>query len=391
MAKRIALEGSIAASWAVKMAEADVIAAYPITPQTHIVETLAKMVANGEIDCQYINVESEHSALSACAGAAAVGARTFTATCSQGLALMHEILFIVSALRLPIVMAVANRALSAPISIWGDHSDIMSERDSGWIQFFAENGQEVFDLTITAFKIAEDKRVLLPTIVNLDGFTLSHVIEPIEILEREEVKKFLPDFRPQIRLDPARPITIGPIGMPEIFTEVKKQQDYILRESKKVILEVWKDFEKLSGRKYLPVEEYKARGAKILLLTLGSIGETAMSAVDKMRRKGKSVGLIKLRLWRPLPEEELKKAVAQAKILAVVDRAISPGGPGGPVFSEIRSLFYDEGKVPKISGFVLGLGGRDVTMADFEEIIKKVEIYEKTKFPKISEQIGVRE
>lgn len=391
MAKRIALEGSIAASWAVKMAEADVIAAYPITPQTHIVETLAKMVANGEIDCQYINVESEHSALSACAGAAAVGARTFTATCSQGLALMHEILFIVSALRLPVVMVVANRALSAPINIWGDHSDIMAERDAGWIQFFAENGQEVFDLTITAFKIAEDKRVLLPTIVNLDGFTLSHVTEPVEILEKEEVKKFLPDFRPQIRLDPARPITIGPIGMPEIFTEVKKQQDYILRESKKVILEVWKDFEKLSGRKYLPVEEYKARGAKILLLTLGSIGETAMSAVDKMRRKGKSVGLIKLRLWRPLPEEELKKAVAQAKILAVVDRAISPGGPGGPVFSEIRSLFYDEGKVPKISGFVLGLGGRDVTISDFEEIIKKVEIYEKTKFPKISEQIGVRQ
>lgn len=228
MGKRIGLEVSLAVSEAVKMARVDAVAAYPITPQTHIVEELSQMVADGDLDADFIMVESEHSAMSACCGTSAVGARTFTATAAQGLALMHEILFIASGLRLPIVMAIANRALSAPISIWGDHSDVMAERDTGWIQFFAETGQEAFDLTIQAFKIAEDKRVLTPAAVNLDGFTLSHVIEPFDMPDQEEVDAFLPTFEPQVILDPDNPVTMGPVGFPEIYTEIKKQQNEAL-------------------------------------------------------------------------------------------------------------------------------------------------------------------
>src|SRR5450759_3641324 len=216
MGKRIGLEVSLAISEAVKLARVDAVAAYPITPQTHIVEELAQMVADGDLDAEFIMVESEHSAMSACCGTSAVGARTFTATASQGLALMHEMLFIASGLRLPIVMAIANRALSAPLSIWGDQSDVMAERDCGWIQVFAETGQEAFDLTVQMFKVAEDKRVLLPAIVNIDGFTLSHVVEPLEMESQDDIDAFLPPYEPQVILDPKEPVTIGPVGFPEI-------------------------------------------------------------------------------------------------------------------------------------------------------------------------------
>lgn len=382
-----ALEVSVAISEAVKLARCEVIAAYPITPQTHIVESLAEMVANGELDAEYINVESEHSAMSACVGAAAAGARTFTATSSQGLALMHEVLFIASYLRLPIVMAVANRALSAPLNIWGDQSDIMAERDCGWCQVFGENGQELFDLTLCAFKIAEC--ALIPVIVNLDGFTTSHVVEPVEVLSQEEVDRFLPEYTPAYKLYPKKPKTFGSYALPDFYTEAKKQQEEALRNSYSVILKVFEEFNKMFGREYKPVEKYKTEDAEILILSAGGISGTAKVAVDKMREKGEKVGLLKLNLWRPFPEKELKDAIKDCKILSVVDRAISFGGAGGPIATEIKSYLYNtQFNSIKVLSFIAGLGGRDVKIEDFEEIVRKSKISGDTK---IFEIIGVRE
>ncbi len=371
MTKRVGIEVSLAVAEAVKLANADIVAAYPITPQTHIVEHLAELVADGDLDAAYIPVESEHSAMSACLGASAVGARTFTATAGQGLELMHEVLYVASAMRLPIVMTVANRALSAPISIWGDHSDAMAVRDTGWIQIFAENGQQVLDNVLCAFRIAEDHRVLLPVMIHLDGFHLTHVIEPVYIPEQSEVNKFLPPHQYPVPLDPGKPLTMGGLGPPYIYTEAKKAQEVNLTAAKKVILECWDEFGGIFGRHYSPVEHYHSEDAKVLLLTMGSFSETAMDAVDKMRKKGKDVGLIRLRLWRPFPFEEFRQAVKNTEVLVVLDRAISLGGPGGPVCSEIRSALYNEDKKPKVIGIVGGLGGRDISVAGFEEIVNR--------------------
>jgi len=391
MPKRVGIEVSLAASEAVCVADADVIAAYPITPQTHIVEHLSELVADGRLDAEFIPVESEHSAISVCIGSSAAGARTFTATSSQGLALMHEILFIASALRTPIVMAVVNRALSGPINIWNDHSDIMAERDVGWIQTFAENGQEVFELIIHAFRVAEDPTVLLPIMVNLDGFTLSHVVEPVEMLSATEVQAYLKPYQPQMVLDPKQPVTMGPVGMPEVYTEAKQQIESALMDSKKVIKEAWKEFAEHYGRSYKPIETYRTRDAEVVLITMGSVAETAMTAVDKMRDKGTPVGLMRFRLWRPFPLEEFRRAVRGVKVLAVVDRAISYGAHGGPVFTEVRSALYGQSEQPQIFGFVSGLGGRDTTVEIFEEMIKKATRYAKKGKGPVYELIGVRE
>ncbi|HET6478215.1 MAG TPA: transketolase C-terminal domain-containing protein [Dehalococcoidales bacterium] len=391
MAKREGLEVSIAVADAAMLSDVDVVSAYPITPQTHIVEHLAELVANGELKAAYIPVESEHSAMSACLGAAAVGARTFTATASQGLELMHEVLFIASAMQLPIVMAVANRALSAPISIWGDHSDVMAARDVGWIQIFVENGQESVDNVICAFRMGEDKRVLLPVMIHLDGFSLTHVIEPIELPDKKDVDRFLPPFKYPLPLDPAKPITMGALGSPFIYTEVKWAQEINLEASKGTILEVWREFGKAFGRNYSPVEKYQTDGAKVLLMTMGSYSETAMVAVDKMRNDGKKVGLLKLRLWRPFPYEELREAVKGAEVLIVLDRAISFGGPGGPVCSEVKAALYGEEKRPKVVGFVGGLGGRDISISGFEEMINHGIEIARTGSKREFEIYGVRE
>jgi len=369
--KRIGMEGSFAIAEAVKLANADVVAAYPITPQTHIVERLAELVANGELNAEYIPVESEHSAMSACLGSSAVGARTFTATAGQGLELMHEVLYVASSLRLPIVMTVANRALSGPLSVWGDHSDVMATRDCGWIQIFAENVQQAFDLVLCAFHIAEDPSVLFPAMVHVDGFHLSHMIESLYLLEQEEVDKFLPKYHYPYALNPDKPVTIGAFGPPNIYAETKKSQDIALRASKKVILQVWQKFSELTGRHYSPVESYKAEGADVLLLVMGSFSETALMAIDKMREEGQKVGLIRLRLWRPFPFDEFRQAVAQAQLLIVLDRALSFGGPTGPVCSEIQAALYPLETKPKIINFVGGLGGRDISVPTFEDIIRR--------------------
>jgi pyruvate ferredoxin oxidoreductase alpha subunit len=391
MSGKVGMEVSVAIGEMAKLANVDVVAAYPITPQTHIVEHLAELVANGELDAAYIPVESEHSAMSACLGSAAVGARTFTATAGQGLELMHEVLYVASSMRLPVVMAVANRALSAPLSVWGDHSDAMAVRDTGWIQLFTENGQEVVDNVLCAFRIAEDPQVLLPVMVHLDGFHLSHVIEPILFPEQSAVDKFLPPNNYPLPLHPDRPVTMGDFGPPIIYSETKWAQEVNLRASKEVILKCWKEFGKRFGRYYSPVEHYYSEGAKVLLLTMGSFSETAMTTIDKMREEGREVGLVRLRLWRPFPFEEIRQAVKDAETLIVVDRALSFGGPGGPVCSEVKAALYGEAKKPKVISFVGGLGGRDITPSGFEEIINRgIEISQKGSENEF-EIFGVRE
>ncbi len=368
-AKRMGMEVSIGVSYAVQLSRAEAIAAYPITPQTHIVEHLSSLVANGDLEAEFVNVESEHSAISTCIGMSAAGARTYTATSSQGLALMHEILFIASAMRFPIVMTVANRALSGPLSIWNDHSDIMGARDIGWIQIFVENGQEAFDHSVMAFKIAENPEVLLPTIVNLDGFILSHVVEALEVVDQATVDQFLHDYHPRHQLDPESPVTMGAFAMPEIYTEVKMSHQVTLTNSYNHITNVWDEWARLTGRHYQPVERYKTEGAKILLLTMGCLSEVAEIAVDELRDQGLPVGLLKLRLWRPFPFQDLRDAVSGSELLIVCDRALSLGGPGGPVMSEVRSTLYPLAERPATVGYIIGLGGRDVNPAAFKEIV----------------------
>jgi pyruvate ferredoxin oxidoreductase alpha subunit len=391
MAGRVGIEVSVALGDAVKQANVDVVAAYPITPQTHIVEHLAELVANGELDAAYIPVESEHSAMSACLGSAATGARTFTATAGQGLELMHEVLYVASSMRLPVVMAVANRALSSPLSVWGDHSDVMAVRDTGWIQIFTENGQEVVDNVFCAFRIAEDNNVLLPVMIHLDGFNLSHVIEPITFPEQGKVDKFLPVNKYPLPLHPDKPVTMGDFAPPAIYPEAKWAQEVNLRASKDTILKCWREFGNIFGRKYNPVESYHSEKAKVLLLTMGSFSETAMTAIDKMRGEGRDVGLVRLRLWRPFPFEELRQAVEDAETLIVLDRALSFGGPGGPVCSEVKAALYGQAKKPKIVSFVAGIGGRDISPADFEQIVNKGITISEQGSPNEYEMFGVRE
>ena len=374
MSKRVGMEVSIAAAEAVKQANVDVISAYPITPQTHIVEHLSELVANGELDAEFIPVESEHSAMSVCVGSQAAGARSFTCTSSQGLALMSEIVYIASSLRLPMVMILANRALSAPLSIWNDHSDVMSIRDCGWIQVFAENGQEVYDHVFYAYRLAEDREVLTPVMINVDGFALTHMIEPIQLIEQEKIDQFLPPYKPLYTLHPDRPVTMGAFGLPAIFTEAKKMQEVALLATYPKIVETWKTLGDLTGRHYNPVETYHAEDAETLMVTMGSFGETASVAVDMMRDQGRSVGLLKIRLWRPFPFDVFRRVSAGAKQLVVMDRAISLGGPGGPVASEVKAALYGEENRPMIYNFVTGLGGRDVSPSDYIKMVDKAEI-----------------
>jgi len=391
MAKTVGIEVSLAVADAAKLANVDVVAAYPITPQTHIVEHLAALVAEGELDAAYIPVESEHSAMSACLGASAAGARTFTATAGQGLELMHEVLYVASAMQLPVVMAVANRALSSPLSVWGDHSDVMAVRDTGWIQIFVENGQEAIDNVLCAFRIAEDRRVLLPIMIHLDGFYLSHVIEPLAFPEQSEVDQFIPPYKHPSPLNPDKPVTMGAFAPPVIYSETKKAQEVHLRETKEVILECWHEFGNRFSRYYSPVESYRTKDAKVLLLTMGSFSETAMTTIDKMKGEGREVGLVKLRLWRPFPFNEMRQAVKNAEVLIILDRALSFGGPGGPVSSEVKAALYNEEKRPKVVSFVGGLGGRDITVAGFEDIINRGIEISRTGSEQEFEIFGVRE
>ena len=360
--KVVGMTGDEAVAYATKQSNVDVISAYPITPQTIIVERLSEYCANGEIKAKYINVESEHSAMSGCIGASLIGARVFTATASQGLALMHEALYAASGLRCPIVMAVACRALSAPINIHGDHSDVMGSRDSGWIQIFTENPQEAYDTTLIAFKLAEKENVLTPAMVNLDGFITSHALEKVEVLDDQTVSRYLPPRKARMKLDPENPVTLGVFTLYDYYFEFKRQQAEAIKEAHKEMGEIWNGFQKISGRRYSNIRKYRLNDADVAVITMGSTSGTARYAVDQLRNKGVKAGSISVRLFRPFPGKEMRQALEGVKAVAVLDRAASFGGPMGPLYTDIATMLYDVRQHPTIVDFVYGLGGRDITV-----------------------------
>ena len=363
-----ALSGGQAVAMAMKQINPDVVAAYPITPQTPIIETFAQFVADGEVDTELIDVESEHSALSAVVGASAAGARAMTATASQGLALMAEVVYIASGSRLPIVMAISNRALSAPINIHCDHTDSMFLRDAGWIQIYSEDAQEAYDNMLIALKVAENKAVLTPAMVMQDGFITSHSVQNVKILDDKAVKKFIGKYNPDYPLlDIKKPISVGPLDLFDYFFEHKYQQAEALENSKKIIKQVDKEFYNLAGRKYDFIEKYKTSGADYIIIALSSTCGTAKIVVDKLREEGKKVGLLKVRVFRPFPNEEIAKAVSKARSVAVLDRSTSFGN-FSPVFTEVRSALYDLGRKPKLYNYIYGLGGRNIGLDDIEKV-----------------------
>lgn len=369
MSKRVAMTGNSACALAMKQINPDVVAAYPITPQTAIVEDFSNFVADGKVNTEFVCVESEHSAMSACIGASASGARVMTATSSQGLALMWEMLYIAAALRLPIVMHNVNRTLSAPINIHCDHSDSMGARDAGWIQLFSENAQEAYDNTIQAIRIAEDVNVLLPVMVCYDGFIISHAIDRLEVLDDGQVKDFVAEFKPAYSLLNAQePITVGPFdSLHGYYFEFKRVQNEAILKSKETVLKVADEYAKLSGRKYDLFEAYHLDDAEAAVVVLGSTAGTARAVVDKLRGEGKKVGLLKLRLFRPFPAEEIAEALSHLKAVAVMDRSCSFGAQGGPLFLETNAALYGKSGL-KLANYIYGLGGRDVSVEQIEQV-----------------------
>ena len=350
---------------AVKLAQPKVVPVYPITPQTTISEYLATFVANGDLAAEYIRVESEHSAISAAVGASGTGVRVFTATSSQGLALMHEILFAAAGLRVPIVMGNANRALSAPLSIWNDQQDSISQRDTGWMQLFAEDAQEALDLVLQAYKISENENVLLPCMVCVDGYYLTHTVEPVDIPTQEEVDDFLPPYQPtHSYLDPKDPMSIGTFTDPNYYMEARHDMEVAMEGAKEVIKTVNKEFAEKFGRKYDLVENYMCDDAEIIIVAMGSICGTIKAVIDNMRKEGHKVGLLRVIAFRPLPTEDIYNAVKNAERIAVLDKNIS-FGIGGVLFNEIKAKMNVDAR-----GFILGLGGRDVSNEDIRNIIE---------------------
>jgi pyruvate ferredoxin oxidoreductase alpha subunit len=365
-------EGSHAVAEAVRLCRPQVVSAYPITPQTHIVEALADFVANGKLDAEYITVENELSALSACVGASATGSRTYSATTSQGLLLMAEVVFNAAGMRLPIVMSIANRAVGAPLSIWNDMQDSISLRDAGWLQFYAEDNQEATDLHFLAYKVAEDSSILLPAFVCFDGFILSHTYEPIDMLSQEQVDKYLPGYNPADILDAKDPISFGMYATPEYYMEFRYEMDEAQKRAKGVIAKYGKEFGTMFGRDYSAfVEGYQLEDAETAIVAMGSICGTVKDAIDEMRAAGKKVGLLKIRVFRPFPSEEIAKALAKVKRVAVLDKNISLGSKGGATVIEIRDAMY--GSTTPVKGYVLGLGGRDIRKKDIKEIVSLCE------------------
>jgi pyruvate ferredoxin oxidoreductase alpha subunit len=362
------ITGDASAAYGARLSDVDVVAAYPITPQTFIVEHISEWISNGELTSKYIKAESEHSAISAVIGASAVGARTFTATASQGLALMHEILFFASGAHLPIVMPVVNRTVAAPLAIWCEYNDSMPQRDTGWIQLYVEDNQEILDTVIQAYKIAEHDEVLLPVMICMDAFVLSHTVEPVNIPDLEAVRAFLPPYSPKIKLDPDNPMAIGPFVFPEYIMEMRYQQEMSMKKAIDVIKQVDAEFCARFGRGYGGLlEPYRLDGAKYVLLTLGTITGSVRIVVDELRSKGYPVGLIKIRSFRPFPLEELRSLCKDVEVLGVIDRSISFGS-GGPTYIETRSALYNSGV--KIINFLVGIGGRDVGISDIHKIYK---------------------
>ena len=352
------ITGNYAASYGAKLARAQVIAAYPITPQTSVIEKLAALCADGELDARFIKVESEHSAMAACIGASATGARAFTATSGQGLLLMHEVVHWAAGARLPIVMAVINRAVAPGWNIWTDQNDTLSQRDTGWMQFYCEGNQEVLDTIIQAYKVAE--QVLLPAMVILDAFVLSHTSEIVDIPDQKLVDEYLPPYEPPYRLNVNDPHAFGGLAAPGEYMEFRYKMQRAMEEAKKVAREADEEFGRLFGRRYGLVEGYRLDGAKIVLVTSGTVASTSRDVIDDFRERGLKVGMLKIRLFRPFPAEEVRESLRKARKVAVIDRNIS-FGHGGIFAQEIKSVLYNAGLRTPLFGFIAGLGGRDVT------------------------------
>jgi pyruvate ferredoxin oxidoreductase alpha subunit len=369
--KKTALTGSAAATEALRQLDIDVVSVYPITPQTLIVESFAKMKSDGQVATEVIQVESEHSALSACVGASAAGARTATATSSQGLALMNEILYVASGLRLPILMIVSARALSAPINIHGDHSDVMGARDAGWIQIFSENAQEVYDNTLIGMKLAE--KVSLPLMSIMDGFNTSHCVENLEILEDDRIKKWVGKFTPEDSLlNFKNPVTYGPLVLQNGYFEFKIDQEKAMNEALAEYQKIAQEFTRLSGRKKTYFEEYKMKDAKEAVVLMGSAAGTAKEAVDNLRNRGQKVGLLKINLFRPFSHQKVAAALKNVKSIAVLDRSQSIG-TFPPLYMEVLNSLYLAGRQElKVRSYIYGLGGRDIFQKDIEKVFKEL-------------------
>lgn len=369
MGIRERLSGNEAAAIAMKQINPDVVAAFPITPSTEIPQYFSTFVSNGTVNTEFVAVESEHSAMSACVGAEAAGARAMTATSANGLSYMWEMIYIASSLRLPIVMSLVNRAVSGPLNIHNDHSDAMGVRDAGWIMLFSENNQEAYDNLIMAHRIAENKDVLLPLMVCQDGFITSHSIENIELIEDDKVKEFVGTYKPEhYLLNDKEPIAVGPLDVQSYLFEHKYQQAEAMRNAKKVILEVAKDFEKMTGRKYSFFEEYRMDDAEIAVVCMNSTAGTTKTVVDELREKGIKAGMVKVRVFRPFPAEEIAEALGNLKAVAIMDKADSLNAMGGALFEDVTSSMYTSKKqVPAVS-YVYGIGGRDTTSNNIHEV-----------------------
>ena len=366
----------MAAAYAAKYAKVDVIAAYPITPQTTAIEYLSQWVASGELDAEFVPAESEHSAMTICIAASASGARTFTATASQGLALMHEMLYIASGLRTPVVMMIGNRSLSSPLSIWNDHQDSMAERDAGWIQMYAENVQETFDMGLMCYRVGEDSRVMLPAMFCIDGFFLTHTYQNVVLPDQEQVDEFLPPYSPKYRLDPSNPIAMGTVGDPRWYMEFARQKVEAMEAAKGVVEEAHREFEKIFERRYEPfIERFHCDDADYIFITMGSVSGTFRHMVRELRKEGASVGLVRVRTFRPFPYEELREAISGAKVVGIVDRSISFGAMKscGPLFLEVRAALCEQEKKPKTVNLILGIGGRDTTPSMVRDCFKKIQ------------------
>jgi pyruvate ferredoxin oxidoreductase alpha subunit len=391
--KMVVVEGSYAVAHSAKICRPNVISAYPITPQTHIVENLSQFIADGEIpNCEYINVEAEFSAISALIGASAVGARTYSATTSQGLLLMHEALFNTSGMRLPVIMTVANRAISAPINIWNDHQDAIAQRDTGWIQLYVEDVQEASDTLPQLYKIAEDNEIMLPGMVCMDGFILSHVYEPVVLLEQELTDDFLPPFQPENILDPEDPKTFGAFATPDIYEEFRYLQEQAMQKALPKIEAVAKEFEEVFGRFHGGlIEGYMLDDAEVVVVSMGSVLGTVKDVVDEYRAKGEKIGVLKVRSFRPFPKKQVCEALKNAHVVVVLDKNISIGTNEGALFTEIKSCLYNSKVRVPVIGYTLGHGGRDIRMESIEKVIEETKKVAKSGITVESQFLDLRE
>ena len=374
MHKKVFLSGNEAVATALRQINPDVFPAFPITPSTEIPQYFSNYVSNGLVDTEFITVESEHSSMSAAMGASAAGARALTATSSAGLAFMWEVLGVAASSRLPVALAAVCRALTGPLNINCDHSDTMGARDSGWIQLYAEDNQEAYDNMVMAFNIAENKDVMLPIMICQDGFITSHAVENITLLEDEAVKDFVGEYHPEeFLLNPGKPIAVGPYSVSNYAMEAKKNQEVALENSKEVIKEVAKKYKELTGRGFELFEEYKTEDADYIMLIMGSAAGTAKEAVDELRAEGKKVGVLKLRVFRPFPSEEIAKALANCKAVAVMDRCESYNGNGGPLGSEVPAALFKNKVMIEAVNYIYGLAGRDFTIKDVKDVFAELE------------------